>query len=83
MVARTFPPKAGRVMEIILSSTERSVQSAVSPASSLAATLGANSLPLGVAPMRTTAGSVLTIICARASAYASGWKVHSLLSWTS
>ena len=68
MVAITLPPKAGRVMLSTLSSRESSVQSAVSPVSSLAATRGASSLPRGVAPNSTTAGSVRIMICARLSA---------------
>ena len=53
-----LPPKAGLVIRRSFdsSSIARAVQSAVSPVSSLDATLGPKSLPINVAPMNNISG---------------------------
>lgn len=62
MSAMSVPPKAGLVAVMTLPSARSSVQSAVRPLPSDAATLGASSLPIGVAPNSTTAGPMRSIM---------------------
>lgn len=58
MSAIRVPPNAGLVTVRSLPSVLSAVQSAVRPTPRVAATLGAISLPQGVAPNRTIAGSM-------------------------
>lgn len=72
MSAIRVPPNAGRVAVRSLPFVDSEVQSAVRPTPSEAATRGASSLPTGVAPMSTMAGSILSTTAQMHSAYASG-----------
>ncbi|MDO5861614.1 MAG: hypothetical protein Q4Q58_02280 [Thermoplasmata archaeon] len=72
MSAISVPPNAGLVAVSLLPSVRRSVQSAVSPLPRDDATLGAISLPMGVAPKRTIAGSMRAMTSPMQLAQASG-----------